>query len=29
MKGMGRIKLDEIAVYQVKDGKIVMEQFFF
>jgi hypothetical protein len=29
MKGMGRQKLDEIAVYQVKDGKIVLEQFFF
>ena len=29
MKGMGRMKMDEIAVYEVKDGKIVMEQFFF
>ena len=29
MKGMGRMKLDEIAVYEVKDGKIVREQFFF
>jgi hypothetical protein len=29
MKGAGRIKLDEIAVYEVKDGKIVKEQFFF
>lgn len=29
MKGMGRLKLDEIAVYEVKDGKIVKEQFFF
>lgn len=29
MKGAGRVKLDEVAVYQVKDGKIVMEQFFF
>lgn len=29
MKGMGRIKMDEIAVYEVKDGKIVKEQFFF
>lgn len=29
MKGMGRVQMDEIAVYQVKDGKIVKEQFFF
>jgi len=29
MKGMGRSKIDEIAVYEVKDGKIVKEQFFF
>ncbi len=29
MKGMGRTKMDEIAVYEVKDGKIVKEQFFF
>ena len=29
MKGMGRIKMDEIAVYEVKDGKIVKEQFFY
>ncbi len=29
MKGMGRMKMDEIAVYEVKDGKIVKEQFFF
>lgn len=29
MKGMGRIKMDEVAVYQVKDGKVVKEQFFF
>ncbi|MGQ0740567.1 MAG: SnoaL-like domain-containing protein [Bacteroidota bacterium] len=29
MKGMGRSKMDEIAVYEVKDGKIVREQFFF
>ena len=28
MKGMGRQKMDEIAVYEVKDGKIVKEQFF-
>lgn len=29
MKGVGRTKMDEIAVYQVKDGKIVKEQFFY
>jgi hypothetical protein len=29
MKGMGRINMDEIAVYEVKEGKIVKEQFFF
>ena len=28
-KGMGRQKMDEIAVYEVKDGKIVKEQFFY
>jgi hypothetical protein len=29
MKGMGRIQMDEICVYEVKDGKIVKEEFFF
>ena len=29
MKGMGRQLLDEIGVYEVKDGKIVREQFFY
>lgn len=29
MKGQGRINMQEIAVYEVKDGKIVKEQFFF
>lgn len=29
MKGMGRSNMDEIAVYEVKDGKIVKEQFFY
>jgi ketosteroid isomerase-like protein len=29
MKGMGRMKMDEVAVYQVKDGKIAKEQFFY
>jgi hypothetical protein len=28
-KGMGRKNMDEIAVYEVKDGKIVKEQFFY
>jgi ketosteroid isomerase-like protein len=29
MKGGQRMQMDEIAVYEVKDGKIVKEQFFF
>lgn len=29
MKGMGRVKMDEIALYEVKDGKIIKEQFFY
>ncbi len=29
MKGAGRMVLDEIAVYQVKDGKITQDQFFY
>ena len=29
MKGMGRALLEEICVYEVRDGKIVYEQFFF
>lgn len=29
MKGQGRQKLDELAVYEVKDGKIVLEHFFY
>ena len=29
MKGMGRQLLDEICVYEVKDGKIVHEQFLY
>jgi ketosteroid isomerase-like protein len=29
MKGAGRVKMDEVAVYEVRDGKIVKEQFFF
>ena len=29
IKGQPRMKMDEVAVYEVKDGKIVLEQFFF
>lgn len=29
MKGQGRTKMEEIVVYEVKDGKIVKEQFFY
>ena len=29
VKGQGRMKMDEVAVYEVKDGKIVLEHFFF
>ena len=29
MKGAGRMKMDEICVYEVKDGKVVKEQSFF
>ncbi len=29
MKGIGRMQLNEIAVFEVKDGKIVFEQFFY
>ncbi len=29
MKGMGRMKMEEISMYEVKDGKIIKEQFFF
>jgi len=29
MKGQGRMKMDEICVYEVKDGQIVKEQFFY
>lgn len=28
MKGRGRAKIEEVCVYQVKDGKILSEQFF-
>ena len=29
LKGQGRQKMEEICLYEVKDGKIVSEQFFF
>ena len=29
MKGQGRSRMDEIAIYEVKDGKIIKEQFFY
>jgi hypothetical protein len=28
MQGQGRVKMAEICVYEVKDGKVVSEQFF-
>jgi hypothetical protein len=28
MKGRGRMKMEEVCVYEVKDGKIASEQFF-
>jgi len=28
MKGRGRVKLEEVCVYEVKDGKVVSERFF-
>jgi predicted ester cyclase len=29
VQGFGRIQLNEIMLYEVKDGKIVSEQFFY
>jgi limonene-1,2-epoxide hydrolase len=29
MKGAGRMKMEEVGVFEVKDGKIVKEQFFY
>ena len=29
VKGFGRIKIDEIMLYEVKDGQIISEQFFY
>ena len=28
-KGQGRTQIEEVNVYQVKDGKIVLEHFFY
>ena len=28
-KGRGRMTMDEVCVYQVKDGKVIAEQFFY
>lgn len=28
-KGRGRMTIEEICAYQVKDGKIILEQFFY
>lgn len=28
-KGRGRMSMEEICVYQVKDGKVILEQFFY
>lgn len=29
MKGMGRMKMDEMCHYEVKDGKIISERFYY
>ncbi len=29
LKGMGRVKMEEVCVYEVKDGKVVKEHFFY
>ena len=29
VQGFGRIKINEVMLYEVKDGKIVLEQFFY
>jgi len=29
MKGAPRMNMDEICLYEVKDGKIIREEFFF
>ena len=29
LKGIGRVQMDEVAVYEVTEGKITREQFYF
>jgi SnoaL-like domain len=29
VEGLGRIKIDEVMLYEVRDGQIVLEQFFY
>ena len=29
VEGFGRVKIDQIMLYKIKDGKIVLEQFFY
>jgi hypothetical protein len=29
VKGLGRLQMDEVMLYEVKDGRIVLEQFFY
>jgi len=29
VNGLGRFKMDEVMIYEVKDGQIVLEQFFY
>lgn len=29
MKGMGRVQFEELCLYEVQDGKVVKEQFFY
>ncbi len=29
VKGFGRVKIDQVMLYEVKDGQIVLEQFFY
>lgn len=29
VRGLGRIKIDQIMLYRVRDGRIVLEQFFY
>jgi hypothetical protein len=29
VQGLGRIQINQIMLYEVKDGKIILEQFFY